>query len=68
MRTALQARLEKLEAEVERATTPGIGAQIAAILSGQEPRPRRSDEELARTKVGRLLLERRRRAELNYQD
>jgi hypothetical protein len=62
---ALQARLEKLEAEVERATTPGIGAQIAAVLSGKEPRPRRSDEDLLRSEVGRRLLERRRRAELD---
>jgi hypothetical protein len=64
----LQARLEKLEAEVERATTPGIGQRIVEILSGKEPRPRTSDEELAKTAVGRLLLKRRRRAGLDNHD
>jgi hypothetical protein len=61
----LQARVEKLEAEQE--STPSIGAQIVAILEARAPGPRLSEEELARTKMGRLLLERRRRAELDYQ-
>jgi hypothetical protein len=43
-----------------------IGAQVAAILDGKASGPRLTDEELARTKVGRLLLERRRRTEADY--
>jgi hypothetical protein len=66
MRTALRSRVERLEAEQERQSTPSIGAVIAAILDGRHPGPRLTDEELARTKVGRLLLERRRRAEAGY--
>jgi hypothetical protein len=68
MRTALQLRprVEKLEAEATRARTPSVGAAIVDILEGRDRRPGLSDEELARTKVGRLLLQRRQRAEVNY--
>ena len=68
MRTALQlaGRIEKLEATAREATTPTLGATIAAILEGRHPVPRTSDEELGRCKVGRLLLQRRQRAEVNY--
>jgi hypothetical protein len=68
VRTALQlvGRVERLEAEARQATTPTIGAVIAAILEGRHPVPRTSDEELGRCKVGRLLLQRRQRAEVNY--
>jgi hypothetical protein len=58
----------KIERLAEQQGEENVGVRIVAILSGQEPRPRRSDEELAKTAVGRLLLERRRRAELGYQD
>jgi hypothetical protein len=65
VRSALQlaARVERLEAEARQATTPTIGATIAAILDGKATGPRLTDEELGRTRVGRLLLARRQRAE-----
>jgi hypothetical protein len=68
MRTALQlaGRVEKLEREARQESTPTIGAVVAAILDGRHPGPRLSDEELGRCKVGRLLLQRRARAELGF--
>jgi hypothetical protein len=68
MRTALQllGRVAQLEAAARQESTPTIGAQIAAILDGRHPGPRATDEELARSKVGRLLLARRERAESGY--
>jgi hypothetical protein len=68
MRSALQlqARVERLEAAAEQAATPSIGTVVAAILDGRHPGPRLSDEELGRCKVGRLLLQRRARAELGF--
>jgi hypothetical protein len=67
MRTALQlvGRVEKLEAEAARQDGQ---ATVAAILEGRVTAPRRTDEELARTAMGRLLIRRRERAALNYQD
>jgi hypothetical protein len=68
VRTALQlaGRIEKLEATAREAATPTLGATIAAILEGRHPVPRTSDEELARTRMGRLLLQRQRLAGLGY--
>jgi hypothetical protein len=66
---ALHARVAKLEAAAREETTPTIGATIAAILSGKPgSRPPVSDEELAQTRLGRLLLQRRQRrwAEASY--
>jgi hypothetical protein len=40
---------------------------VAAILDRREPGPPIPDEVLAQTRVGRLLLERQRRAEAGYQ-
>jgi hypothetical protein len=66
MRTALQllGRVARLEAEARDAATPSTGAVVAAILEGRDAGPRTTDEELARSATGRLLLERRRRAGL----
>jgi hypothetical protein len=66
VRTALQllGRVARLEAEARDAATPSTGAVVAAILEGQHPGPRTTDEELAQSRTGRLLLERRRRAGL----
>jgi hypothetical protein len=64
----LHSRVARLEVEAERQSTPSIGSVVASILGGKGPRAPISDEELARTKVGRLLLERRRRAEIGFQD
>jgi hypothetical protein len=58
----------RLEAEARDAATPTVGQRIAAILEGRHPGPRLADEELARSKTGRLLLERQRRARLGYRD
>ena len=68
MRTALQlaGRIEKLEAEAREAVTPSVGRQIVDILERRAPGPRATDEELARTRMGRLLLQRQRRAGLGY--
>jgi hypothetical protein len=71
VRTALQmqARVERLEAEARAAVTLSVGQQIADILSGKPgPRPPVPDEVLSQSKVGRLLLERRQRAEAGFQD
>jgi hypothetical protein len=69
MRTALQlqARVERLEAEAEQASTPTIGAMVAAILDGKGLGRPLTDEELSRCRVGRLLLARRQRAQANDQ-
>jgi hypothetical protein len=64
----LHHRVARLEAEAARATTPTVGAMIAAILDGKASGPRATDEELSRSKVGRLLLERRGRAERDFRD
>ena len=61
--TALGARIERLAAEQGGQST---GAVVAAILEGRHPAPRLTDEELARTRMGRLLLQRQRRAGLGY--
>jgi hypothetical protein len=69
VRTALQllGRVARLEAEARDATTPTVGATIADILSGRRPGPRTTDEQMARSATGRLLLERRQRwAEADY--
>jgi hypothetical protein len=58
---ALHARVARLEAAAEQASTPSVGRQIVDILEGRDPGPRLTDEELGRTRVGRLLLERRQR-------
>jgi hypothetical protein len=63
---ALHHRVAKLEAQAARATTPTVGAMIAAILDGKGFGRPLTDEELSRTRMGRLLLERRRRAEAGY--
>jgi hypothetical protein len=66
VRTALQlaGRIEKLEAEARDAATPTIGSVVAAILSGRPgSRAPVPDEVLSQSKVGRLLLQRRARAE-----
>jgi hypothetical protein len=70
MRTALQlqSRVERLEAAAAEASTPSVGVQVALILDGKATGPRLSDEELGRTKMGRLLLARRQRAEIGYRD
>jgi hypothetical protein len=67
MRPALCTRIEKLEAAAARAATPTLGATIAAILDGKGPWAPIPDEVLLQTRVGRLLVERRRRAELDDQ-
>jgi hypothetical protein len=59
-------RIEKLETAARDAVTPSVGATIAAILEDREPRAPIPDEVLGRTRVGRLLVERRRRAGLGY--
>jgi hypothetical protein len=61
--TSLGTRIERL---AKQQSEPSIGAQVAAILDGKDPEARLSDEDLARTRTGRLLLERRRRAEASY--
>jgi hypothetical protein len=61
---ALHHRVAKLEAAAEQASVPTVGATIAAILARREPRAPIPDEVLLQTRVGRLLLERRRRAAL----
>jgi hypothetical protein len=58
---ALLARVARLEAKAARESTPTIGAQIATILEGRDAEPRLSDQEMARSATGRLLLERRQR-------
>jgi hypothetical protein len=63
---ALHHRVAGLEAADQEAVTPTIGAVIAAILEGRTPGTPVPDEVLACTKVGRLLLARRRRAEAGY--
>jgi hypothetical protein len=71
VRTALQlvGRVEKLEAEARQESTPTVGQQVAAILSGRPgSRAPVPDKVLSQSKVGRLLLERRQRAEGGYQD
>jgi hypothetical protein len=61
---ALHHRVGKLEAAARAATVPTTGAVIAAILSGRPgSRPPVPDEVLSQSKVGRLLLQRRARAE-----
>jgi hypothetical protein len=69
VRTALQlaGRIEKLEATAREATTPTLGAVVAAILEGRDTGPRATDDELARTRMGRLLLKRRQKAEAGFQ-
>jgi hypothetical protein len=67
MPAALCHRVARLEAAAEQASRPTVGATIAAILEGRHPGPRLSDEQLAATRMGRLLLARRRRAEIGYQ-
>jgi hypothetical protein len=57
--TDLGARIERLARQQDE---PSVGITVAAILEGKHPGPRLSDEELAHTRIGRLLLERRRRA------
>jgi hypothetical protein len=57
-------RIERLAKQQDRQS---IGATVAAILSRREPAPPLTDEELAQTLVGRLLLERRQRAEAGFQ-
>jgi hypothetical protein len=61
---ALHHRVEKLEAAAREAVTPSVGQQIVGILEGRAPGPRATDVELSRTRMGRLLLQRR--AELGY--
>jgi hypothetical protein len=68
MKTALHHRVAKLEAAAGQASTPTVGAMVANILDRREPRAPLTDEELGRTRVGRLLLERRRRAERDFRD
>jgi hypothetical protein len=63
---ALRHRVARLEAAAARQGTPTIRATIAAILDGQGPRVPIGDEELSRFAVGRLLLERRRRAGISH--
>jgi hypothetical protein len=64
---ALHHRVARLEVEAERRTTPSVGAMIAAILDGKGPRAPIADAELAKSRVGRLLLQRRQRwAEAGY--
>jgi hypothetical protein len=63
--TALGARIERLAAEQGGQS---VGARIAAILEGRDTAPRLSDEVLARSATGRLLLQRRQRAEAGFQD
>jgi hypothetical protein len=66
MRTALHGRVERLEAKARQATVPTIGSVVAAILSRRKPGPPITDEELAKSAAGRLLVERQRRAEAGY--
>ena len=49
---ALHARVARLEAAAEQASTPSVGRQIVDILEGRDPGPRLTDEELGRTRVG----------------
>jgi hypothetical protein len=67
MRTALHHRVARLEAEAARATTPTVGAMIVDVLERRAQRPSVSDTELAKSATGRLLLQRRQRAEANSQ-
>ena len=63
---ALHARVAGLEAAAEQASTLSVGRRIVDILEGRARGPGLTDEELSRTRVGRLLLERQRRAEAGY--
>jgi hypothetical protein len=59
------ARIERLARQQDGQS---VGAVVAAILDGRHPGPRLSDEELARSPTGRLLLARRQRAARGFQD
>jgi hypothetical protein len=56
----------KIERLAKQQDGQSIGATIASILSGKDPRAPVSDEVLSHTKVGRLLIQRRQRAEADY--
>ena len=63
--TRLGTRIERLAKQQDGQS---VGAVIAAILDGKGPRAPIPDAELAKTKMGRLLIQRRRRAEAGFQD
>jgi hypothetical protein len=57
--SSVGARIERL---AKQRDGQSVGAVVASILDGRWSRPRLSDEVLLQTRVGRLLLERQRRA------
>ena len=63
--TATGLRIERLAKQQDGQS---IGSVVAAILDGKAAGPRLSDEQLARSPTGRLLLARRQRAARGYQD
>jgi hypothetical protein len=62
--TATGLRIERLAKQQDGQS---IGATIATILLRKEPWPRLTDEVLAQSRTGRLLLQRRQRAGLTDQ-
>ena len=63
--TAAGLRIERL---AKQRDGQFVGAVVASILDGKGPRAPVPDEELAQSRMGRLLLKRRRRAEAGFQD
>jgi hypothetical protein len=59
----LGARIERLAKQQDGQS---VGAQVAAILDGKDPRAPVPDELLARSATGRLLLQRRARAKAGH--
>jgi hypothetical protein len=57
----------KIERLAKQQSELSVGATVATILDRRAPGPPVSDEVLAQTRVGRLLLERRQRAEAGFQ-
>jgi hypothetical protein len=62
--TALGTRIERLAKQQDGQS---VSSQIAAILDGKASGPRLTDEEMARSAVGRRRLARRHRAEAGFQ-